>query len=93
MRTASLSVNCNCRNEFQDATYGKGIRVATPRVKGTAYCTSCNREHLNFNGTNDNKKGKKAGGGKGGAKSYFAKPPVTGWSGGEPIANGWKPVV
>lgn len=32
---------CKCANEFQDKTYGKGMRVHTPSNKGDR-CTVCN---------------------------------------------------
>ena len=32
---------CHCRSEFQDAQYGKGIRVHTEGKKGEAHCTVC----------------------------------------------------
>lgn len=92
MAKVSLSVKCNCRHGFQDGLYGKGVRVATASAKGHADCTVCGVSHREFSGEHDNRKGKKSGG-SGGAKTYFARPPVTGWVGGEPIANGWKPTA
>ncbi len=33
--------NCHCKNEFQDAQYGPGIRVHTEGKKGGERCTVC----------------------------------------------------
>lgn len=87
MSKATLSVKCRCNHAFQDATYGKGIRVATLSLKGDASCTVCGSK--TYIGTDGVKKGKKSGG-KGGAKSYFAFPPADGWKGGVPEQNGLK---
>jgi hypothetical protein len=46
-------VNCGCKHEFQDAEYGKGIRVANivnksakkDSVRVNVRCTVCAREH------------------------------------------------
>lgn len=42
-------IKCTCTHEYQDKTYGKGIRVANvkrgnEKSKGGAYCTVCGRE-------------------------------------------------
>lgn len=44
-------VSCGCKSEFQDRTYGKGMRVTTPNNKEQANknfvvrCTVCGRQH------------------------------------------------
>ena len=45
-------VACQCKNDFQDSTYGKGVRVANLTEKGTGdssvrivRCTVCSTEH------------------------------------------------
>lgn len=44
-------LQCNCKNEFQDKTYGKGMRLMNsigPDDKPTGYrCTVCGREYRN----------------------------------------------
>lgn len=87
MKQATLSVKCRCKHAFQDATYGAGVRVATANSKNEASCTVCGSK--TYIGDTGIKKGKKSGG-KGGAKSYFAIPPVDGWKGGMPEHNGLK---
>ena len=47
----TLKSACNCKNEFQDKTYGKGVRVCTPVRKKNPLqeqqgrCTVCLRVH------------------------------------------------
>lgn len=41
-------IDCNCKHEFQDNTYGKQKRVATPSTKSTentreVSCTVCGK--------------------------------------------------
>ena len=40
-----IILRCNCQHEFQDKTYGKGMRLHTvhqkDRHKKAAYCTVC----------------------------------------------------
>jgi hypothetical protein len=44
-------VQCKCTNEYQDKTYGKGMRVTTPKNSEQAKkhfvvrCTVCGAEH------------------------------------------------
>jgi len=40
-------LRCNCVHEFQDAQYGKGIRLCNPMGKAEGYyrCTVCGAEH------------------------------------------------
>ena len=44
-------VKCTCQHEFQDATYGKGMRVTTPvnneqkQKNFVVRCTVCLKEH------------------------------------------------
>lgn len=33
--------SCNCKNDYQDKTYGNGQRVYNPNVKGGFRCTVC----------------------------------------------------
>lgn len=47
----TLKSACNCENEFQDKTYGKGVRICTPVRKKNPLseqqgrCTVCLRVH------------------------------------------------
>lgn len=34
-------LKCTCQHEFQDATYGNGVRVHNVNAKGEAFCTVC----------------------------------------------------
>ena len=41
----SKIMRCTCTHEFQDATYGKGMRVMNPIKDGTGYrCSVCGKE-------------------------------------------------
>jgi hypothetical protein len=35
---------CNCKSEFQDATYGKGNRVHNVKQNGKCVCTVCGKQ-------------------------------------------------
>lgn len=35
---------CTCAHEFQDKTYGKGMRVFNPSEKGKPRCTVCGKQ-------------------------------------------------
>lgn len=35
--------SCSCNHEFQDKTYGKGMRVKNKTLKGCR-CTVCNKD-------------------------------------------------
>lgn len=37
-------MKCECRHEFQDAKYGTGMRVHTPKKTGGWRCTVCGKE-------------------------------------------------
>lgn len=48
----SYKAICTCSHQFQDSTYGKGVRVCTPTVKVSAdkvnrdvRCTVCGKLH------------------------------------------------
>lgn len=52
----SYKIKCTCKHEFQDKTYGSGVRVATPTVKVSAdksnrdvRCTVCGKIHTTKN--------------------------------------------
>lgn len=36
-------IRCDCKHEFQDKTYGYGMRVHTPTKSGSNRCTVCNK--------------------------------------------------
>lgn len=97
MAIATLSVHCDCKHTYQDALYGKGIRVAVPpgssarrAIANEVKCTVCGTSHRQFQGTLYKGTGKKGGSGSGAgrAKLYLAKPPKDGWKGGLPEDNG-----
>lgn len=87
MAFAQLSVKCGCKHAYQDALYGAGTRVAIGSLKNEAECTVCGTKHREFKGTINLRKKS----GTKGRRTYFARPPVTGWVGGNPEANGWRP--
>jgi hypothetical protein len=37
----TVIMKCSCSHEFQDAVYGKGMRVHNVNTKGQAFCTVC----------------------------------------------------
>jgi hypothetical protein len=44
-----MKIKCNCKHEYQDGVYGKGVRIATPckpvnRKPTKARCTVCGTE-------------------------------------------------
>lgn len=42
-------INCSCKNEFQDARYGRGKRIANQTKKGDGVlyrCTVCLKETI-----------------------------------------------
>ena len=39
---------CSCKNEFQDKTYGKDLRVKNKTQKGYR-CTACGKEEIVVN--------------------------------------------
>lgn len=41
MSEGTVIMKCTCNHEFQDATYGKGMRVHNVNTKGQAFCTVC----------------------------------------------------
>lgn len=48
MKLTIFKCKNNCESEFQDKTYGKGIRYMNPKGKGkdnTYTCTVCGGEH------------------------------------------------
>ena len=49
MEQGTKLIRCNCVSEFQDKTYGKGIRVANRNQGGKqkmgSTCTVCSKEH------------------------------------------------
>ena len=52
MKNGSVVVKCLCKNEFQDKTYGEGMRVATVTAKqndvsktADVRCTVCGKVH------------------------------------------------
>jgi hypothetical protein len=58
-------VRCNCKSEFQDETYGKGVRVATPcgsppSSARSVRCTVCGKEY-SISGREDKKSEKPSG--------------------------------
>lgn len=47
MKAGNPVVKCTCKHEFQDATYGKGMRVTNPvgKTAATVRCTVCSAIH------------------------------------------------
>lgn len=47
----TLKAACTCKHEFQDKTYGKGVRICTPVLNKNAHtqqqgrCTVCGKIH------------------------------------------------
>lgn len=41
IKNTTVILPCLCEHEFQDAPYGKGMRVHNVNEKGDAYCTVC----------------------------------------------------
>lgn len=48
--SGTTKVNCTCKHEYQDKTYGPGVRIANGTAKGTdttreVRCTVCSKMH------------------------------------------------
>lgn len=41
---ATVEKACTCKSDFQDKTYGKGVRVFNTTEKESIRCTVCGRE-------------------------------------------------
>lgn len=76
---------------YQDRVYGKGRRVHNLNGKGDAECTCCSTIQRGIVRDADKKKSTN-GGGRGGARSFIARPPLGGWTGGHPEKNGYRKI-
>lgn len=41
MAERTIVLPCNCNHEYQDQTYGKGLRLHNTNKDGKAFCTVC----------------------------------------------------
>lgn len=50
--SGSAKINCNCSHQYQDTTYGTGVRIATKTQKEPTQssvevrCTVCSKVHV-----------------------------------------------
>lgn len=52
-KETTVVIPCTCKHEFQDATYGLGMRVHNVNDKGQAYCTVCATNYKRNKNTTD----------------------------------------